>query len=135
MLKSTSRGPAAREGLTRKRVNKARVVRHAHHLPAGRRVGDHDAGRAAAEGTNAVGVTGKAPLRIGMIGSGFMARFHLQAMIGVRDAVIAGVFSPDRERREEFRRSVDAAGVGPCRSFASVEELAGADEIDAIWIV
>jgi len=82
-----------------------------------------------------VGVTGNAPLRIGMIGSGFMARFHLQAMIGVRDAVIAGVFSPDRERREEFRHSVDAAGVGPCRIFASVEELAGADEIDAIWIV
>jgi predicted dehydrogenase len=82
-----------------------------------------------------VGVTGNAPLRIGMIGSGFMARFHLQAMVGVRDAVIAGVFSPDQERREEFCRRVDAAGVGPCRSFASVEELTGSDEIDAVWVV
>ena len=36
---------------------------------------------------------GSAPLRIGMIGSGFMARFHLQAMIGVRDAVMARVQS------------------------------------------
>ncbi|HEX2317745.1 MAG TPA: Gfo/Idh/MocA family oxidoreductase [Streptosporangiaceae bacterium] len=80
-------------------------------------------------------MTGNAPLRIGMIGSGFMARFHLQAMVGVRDAVIAGVFSPDQERRAEFCRRVDAAGVGPCRSFPSVEELAGSDEIDAVWVV
>jgi predicted dehydrogenase len=84
---------------------------------------------------DAVSTTGKAPLRIGMIGSGFMARFHLQAMEGVRDAVIAGVFSPDQQRREEFRRRVDAAGLGPCLSFASVEDLAGSDQIDAVWIV
>jgi predicted dehydrogenase len=82
-----------------------------------------------------VGMSGNAPLRIGMIGSGFMARFHLQAMVGVRDAVIAGVFSPDQEHRDEFCRGVDAAGVGPCLSFASVEELAGSDEIDAVWVV
>jgi predicted dehydrogenase len=80
-------------------------------------------------------MTGNAPLRIGMIGSGFIARFHLQAMIGVRDVVITGVFSPDEERREDFRRSVDAAGLGPCRSFASVEDLAGSHEIDAVWVV
>ena len=80
-----------------------------------------------------MGVTGSAPLRIGMIGSGFMARFHLQAMIGVRDAVIGGVFSPDRQHREDYRREVDAAGLGPCRGFASVKELAGSDDIDAIW--
>ncbi len=72
-----------------------------------------------------MGATGSVPLRIGMIGTGFMARFHLQAMVGVRDAVIGGVFSPVQERREDFRRRVDAAGLGPCRSFASVEELAG----------
>src|SRR4029077_4899786 len=70
-----------------------------------------------------------------MIGTGFMARSPLQAMVGVRDAVIAGVFSPDQGRREEFCRRVDAAGVGPCRSFASVEELAGSDDIDAVWVV
>ena len=81
-----------------------------------------------------MGGTGRAPLRIGMIGSGFMARFHLQAMMGVRDAVIGGVFSPDRQRREDFRRRVDAAGLGPCRSFASAEELAGSDDIDAVWV-
>ncbi len=78
---------------------------------------------------------GRAPLRIGMIGSGFMARFHLQAMVGVRDAVIGGVFSSDLQHREDFRRRVDAAGLGPCRSFGSAEELAGSDDIDAVWVV
>ena len=82
-----------------------------------------------------MGATGSAPLRIGMIGSGFMARFHLQAMVSVRDAVISGVFSPVQQRREDFCRRVDAAGLGPCRSFASAEELAGSDDIDAVWVV
>jgi predicted dehydrogenase len=82
-----------------------------------------------------MGMTGSAPLRIGMIGSGFMARFHLQAMVGVRDAVIGGVFSPDRQHREDYRSQVDAAGLGPCRSFGSVGELARSDDIDAIWVV
>ena len=82
-----------------------------------------------------MGAIGSAPLRIGMIGSGFMAGFHLQAMVGVRDAVIGGVFSPDQQRCEDFGRRADAAGLGPCRSFASVEELAGSDDIDAVWVV
>src|SRR5262249_44617509 len=77
--------------------------------------------------------THSAPLRIGMIGSGFMAGFHLAAMLGVRDAVIGGVYSPVEQRRDDFCRRVDAAGLGPCRSFASVEELAGADRLHAIW--
>jgi predicted dehydrogenase len=82
-----------------------------------------------------MGMAGSAPLRIGIIGSGFMARFHLQAMVGVRDVMIGGVFSPDRQHREDYRRQVDAAGLGPCRGFESVGELAGADDIDAIWVV
>src|SRR5215467_9727938 len=84
---------------------------------------------------DAMDVTRSSPLRIGMIGSGFMAGFHLEAMVGVRDAVIAGVFSPSEERREDFCRRVEEAGLGPCQSFGSIEELAGSDDIDALWVV
>ena len=35
-------------------------------------------------------------LGIGMIGSGFNARFHIQAFTSVRDAEIRGVWSPTR---------------------------------------
>src|SRR5581483_11978459 len=86
------------------------------------------------EGKNAMSAPGTAPLRIGIIGSGFMAGFHLEAMQAVREVVIGGVHSPTREHRDGYARRVDAAGLGPCRSFTSVEALAGSEDIDAIWI-
>ena len=36
-------------------------------------------------------------LGIGFIGSGFVAKFHLQAWRGVRDADVLGVYSPNVE--------------------------------------
>ena len=38
-------------------------------------------------------------LRIGMIGAGFIARFHLESFTGVRNCAITGVYSPRRENR------------------------------------
>ena len=35
-------------------------------------------------------------LRIGMIGAGFIARFHLESFTGVRNCAITGVYSPTR---------------------------------------
>jgi len=76
-----------------------------------------------------------APLRIGVLGSGFVARFHLQAMVAVRDVVVAGVYSPTADHREDFARSANEAGLGPCLAFSSVEELVRSEEIDAVWIL
>ena len=39
------------------------------------------------------------PLRIGFIGSGFIARFHLKASVGVRNVEVCGVFSLTETRR------------------------------------
>ena len=39
-------------------------------------------------------------LRIGFVGSGFIARFHLNALLGVRNVVVTGVYSPTREKRQ-----------------------------------
>lgn len=74
-------------------------------------------------------------LRIGLIGSGFMARFHLQSFAGVRNAVIAGVYSPRAERREAFSKLAQSLDLGPCRPFASLEAMLTSGEIDAVWIV
>ena len=38
-------------------------------------------------------------LRVGLIGSGFIAAFHLQSMVGVRNVSIGGVYSRSVERR------------------------------------
>jgi predicted dehydrogenase len=75
------------------------------------------------------------PLRIGVLGSGFVAGFHLQAMVAVRDVVVAGVYSPTTDHRQDFARRAHEAGLGPCAAFSSVEELVDSEEIDAVWIL
>ena len=39
-------------------------------------------------------------LGIGFVGAGFMNRFHVQSLVGVRDCHVAGVFSPTRANAE-----------------------------------
>lgn len=73
------------------------------------------------------------PLRIGMLGAGFMARFHLAAFEGVRNAVIAGVHAPTAARREAFAQAANGAGLGPCVAYPTLEAMLAAD-LDAIWI-
>jgi predicted dehydrogenase len=75
------------------------------------------------------------PLRIGLLGSGFIANFHLQALLGVRDAEVSGVFSPTPAHREALANTADGMGLGPCKAYGSVEELVASEEVDAVWIL
>ncbi|HET6885751.1 MAG TPA: Gfo/Idh/MocA family oxidoreductase [Rubrobacteraceae bacterium] len=77
----------------------------------------------------------KNPLRIGLLGSGFIAGFHLQALLGVRDAEVSGVFSPTLANREALARRANEIGLGPCRAYGSVDELLASGEVDAVWIL
>ena len=73
-------------------------------------------------------------LGIGFIGSGFNARFHMQAMRGVRDADVRGVWSPNGEHAASaaaFARSVD---IGDARPFASIGAMIADPAIDALWL-
>ena len=74
-------------------------------------------------------------LRIGLLGTGFVAHFHLQALQSVRHVQVTAAYSPNPEHRARFAAEVDAAGLGPCRAFGSVDELVGSDDIDAVWIL
>lgn len=74
-------------------------------------------------------------LRIGFIGSGFMAKFHLQSMHGVRHARIAGVYSPTASHRQSFADLADKNELGPCTAFVSLDDMVMSPEIDAIWVV
>lgn len=83
-------------------------------------------------------MTGNTPiptLRVGFQGSGFIADFHLQALLGVRDVQLAGVYSPTPTHRDAFARKVDAAGLGPCRTFESLEAMVADESIDVIWLL
>jgi predicted dehydrogenase len=73
-------------------------------------------------------------LGIGFIGSGFVAKFHLQAWRGVRDADVLGVFSPNRSHAEATAALARELRVGNARAFNSIEEMVAAPEIDCIWL-
>jgi predicted dehydrogenase len=80
-------------------------------------------------------MTGDAPLRIGFVGAGFIAHFHLTAFEGVRDARVAGVFSPTPARRRALAERANALGLGPCQAFDSLEAMLVSGVIDAVWVL
>ena len=73
-------------------------------------------------------------LGVGFIGSGFVAKFHLQAWRGVRDADVLGIYSPNRAHAEETAALAQNLRVGNARAFNSIEEMIAAPEIDCIWL-
>ena len=56
------------------------------------------------------GLKGKEMLGIGIVGSGFITRFHLQSFVAVRDVEIRGIWSPLSKHAGDaaaFARSLD----------------------------
>jgi predicted dehydrogenase len=73
-------------------------------------------------------------LGVGFIGSGFNARFHIQSWIGVRNADVLGVFSPNEERAGSAAALACDLGVGDAKPFASIADMVANPDIDAIWL-
>jgi predicted dehydrogenase len=73
-------------------------------------------------------------LGIGFIGSGFVAKFHLQAWRGVRDADVLGIYSPNAEHAQATAALARDLCVGNAQAFNSIEEMIAAPEIDCIWL-
>lgn len=73
-------------------------------------------------------------LGVGFIGSGFNARFHIQAFRAVRDADVLGIWSPNRKNASsaaEYARKLD---VGAAKAYASITDMVADPAIDAIWL-
>jgi len=73
-------------------------------------------------------------LGIGFVGGGFITRFHVQSFVGVREADVRGVWSPDRERAEDVAKLARDLDVGDCRAYDSIADMVADPNIDAIWI-
>ncbi|MGZ5495375.1 MAG: Gfo/Idh/MocA family protein [Candidatus Aminicenantales bacterium] len=73
-------------------------------------------------------------LGIGIIGGGFIARFHIKSWVGVRDADILGIFDPDTKRAREACALARSLGVGEAKPYASITEMAADPRIGALWI-
>ncbi len=74
-------------------------------------------------------------LRVGFVGSGFIAHFHLKSMVGVRNVDVTGVYSRSADRRQRLADAVTELGLGACRTHETLESLLEADDVDAIWIL
>jgi len=78
--------------------------------------------------------TRSAPLGIGIIGSGFNARFHLQAFRAVREADVRGIWSPNAQNAASaaaFARQLD---VGETAPYDSITAMIADPAIDALWL-
>ena len=73
-------------------------------------------------------------LGIGFIGGGFITRFHIQSMIGVRDCDILGIMSKTRTSAEESSALSRELGVGNATVYDSITEMITSPDIDALWI-
>ncbi|HZH80719.1 MAG TPA: Gfo/Idh/MocA family oxidoreductase, partial [Gemmatimonadales bacterium] len=73
-------------------------------------------------------------LGVGFVGSGFNARFHLQAFQAVRDADVIGVWSPTAKRAVETAALARRLDLGEARPFRSIAEMVADPAIDALWL-
>lgn len=73
-------------------------------------------------------------LGVGFIGSGFNARFHMQAFRGIRDADVRGVWSPNREHAADAARLARNLDIGEAKPFASIGDMVADQSIDALWL-
>ena len=77
----------------------------------------------------------KKTLRVGFVGSGFIAHFHLKSLIGVRNVEVTGVYSRSADNRKRFADAVTALDLGDCGAHETLDSLFSADNVDAIWIL
>ena len=73
-------------------------------------------------------------LGVGFVGSGFNARFHIQAWRGVRDADVLGVWSPNAKNAGEAAALARTLDVGEAKAYASITEMVADPKIDALWV-
>ena len=73
-------------------------------------------------------------LGIGFVGSGFVARFHIESLVSVRDCEVAAICSPTREHAESAAALARSLGCGEPKVYGSVGEMVADPAVDAVWI-
>ena len=74
-------------------------------------------------------------LGIGFVGGGFISRFHIQSLTGVRNVDVVGVMSRTKKSAEESASLARTIGVGNnAKAYNTITEMIADPEIDALWI-
>mgnify|MGYP001376523010 CR=1 FL=1 len=71
---------------------------------------------------------------IGFVGGGFITRFHIQSLIGVRNCDVIGIMSRTTASAEESALLARTIGVGEATVFDNVTKMVEDSRINAIWI-
>ena len=73
-------------------------------------------------------------LGVGFVGSGFNAKFHVQAFVAIRDADVRGVWSPNEKNAAETAALAKRLEVGEAKAYRSIADMVADPAIDAIWL-
>ncbi|MEO6066972.1 MAG: Gfo/Idh/MocA family oxidoreductase [Gemmatimonadales bacterium] len=73
-------------------------------------------------------------LGIGFIGSGFNARFHMQAFQAIRDADVRGVWSPNARNAAAAARYANELDIGRCKAYKTIRDMVADPDIHALWL-
>ncbi len=71
-------------------------------------------------------------IRLGIVGAGFIADFHVRALTQVRDVEVTGIVSRTRQKAERLAAFVKRSGLGETVVYENIKELA--DTVDAIAV-
>jgi predicted dehydrogenase len=90
-----------------------------------------------AEGNEATGgnvANSPRRLGVGFIGSGFNAQFHMRGWVGIRDADVLGVWSPNADNAATAAALARQLDVGAARPYASITAMIEDPDIHALWL-
>src|SRR5438874_7951566 len=73
-------------------------------------------------------------LGIGMVGSGFNAKFHMQGVGGVRQADVLAVWRPNATKAATTAGVAKKLGIGDAKPYPSITAMVEDPAIDAIWL-
>jgi predicted dehydrogenase len=76
----------------------------------------------------------KERLGVGIIGAGFVGKFHIRSWVGVRHSDILGILSRSEASATEAAALCRELGVGDAKVFASVTDMVADPTIDALWV-
>jgi predicted dehydrogenase len=79
-------------------------------------------------------LSGVGRLGVGFVGSGFNARFHMQAFQAIRDADVRGVWSPNPQHAESAAALARSLDIGDTKAYKSIADMVADPAIDALWL-
>lgn len=74
-------------------------------------------------------------LGVGIVGTGFIAGFHLAAFASVRDADVVAVYGPHLDKANALASRAQAEGLGEAKAYDDLRAMVRDPAVEAIWVL